>query len=60
MGEIMIDVDKLKGLDGVDYVASVPAGETIVDMITLDGNLFIATDKHIYQLIDVKRLERVK
>lgn len=53
----MIDAKFLKNLAGAEYVASVPRGETIISMVVCDGDLFIATSKNIYRLIDKKRLE---
>ena len=56
----MIDAKELRGLDNMTYVASMPKGEIIKDMVVHDGILFVATDKNIYTLEDGKRLERVE
>lgn len=56
----MIDAKDLYKIDGMSYLASVPKGEIIKDMVVHDGILFVATDKNIYTLEDNKRLERVE
>jgi len=56
----MRDAKDLKSMDGVKYVASVPDGEIIISMCVSNGVLFIATSKHIYMMVDNKRLERVE
>jgi len=53
----MRDAEGLKGIDGVKYLTSAPKGETIVDMQVFNDVLYIATDKHIYKLVDDKRLD---
>ena len=56
----MRDANELSKIDGMKYLASVPKGEIIKDMVVHDGKLFIATDKHVYTLEDGKRLEKVE
>ena len=55
----MRDANGLESIDGMDYVASVPDGEIITDMVVCDGVIFISTGKHIYCLTDKKHLELV-
>ena len=55
----MIEAKKLKGIDGLEYLASAPNGEIIIDMVVFDGELFLATKENIYILKDKKRLEKV-
>lgn len=55
----MRNAEGLSTIDGMEYLASVPKGETIVGMTVFDGTIFVATDKHIYTLEDGKRLELV-
>ncbi len=55
----MRDADNLETMEGFNYLASVPEGETIVGMVEVDGYLIVATDKHIYELTDEKRLELI-
>jgi hypothetical protein len=51
--------EELKGIDGLEYIASAPSGEIIKHMAMVDGVLFVATDRHLYALEDGKRLENV-
>lgn len=53
----MIDAEKLSGISGAKYLASVPNGETILNMTVFKDQLFIATDSNLYVLTDDKRLE---
>lgn len=56
----MRDATGLEFLINCEYLASVPEGETIVSMVVHDGQLFVATEKHVYQLLDNKRLEKLE
>ncbi len=56
----MRDAKELETIDGLDYLASAPEGETIIAMVESCGELFVATDKHLYQFADKKRLEQIK
>jgi len=56
----MIDAKRLSGLDGMEYVASVPDGEIIIGLQIHEGKLFVATSSNIYLLRDEKRLEIVE
>ena len=55
----MIDAKKLSGISGAKYLASVPDGETILNMTVFKDQLFIATDSNLYVLTDDKRLEGI-
>ncbi len=52
----MRDAKGLETIGGMDYLASAPKGEVIVDMVIKNKMLYVATDKHIYKLTDDKRL----
>lgn len=55
----MRDADELQTLDGMKYLASVPEGEVINSMAEWKGDIFVATNKHVYVLRGEKRLERI-
>lgn len=55
----MKGTNKLKGLDGMEYICSVPKGEKIIALATCQDRLFVATDKDLYVLADEKRLEKI-
>ena len=57
---MMRDAEELKTIDGMEYLASAPKGETIVDMVERGGVLYVATSKHVYKLINEVRLERLE
>jgi len=48
----------LETIDGMEYIASIPSGETIVGLVVKDGTLYAASDKHLYKMINNKRLEK--
>ena len=56
----MRDAKNLLTMDGMAYVASVPEGEIITGIVTAGNELFVSTNKHIYLLVDRKRLEIVE
>ena len=41
------------------YLASVPHGEVVVDLIEMNGTLYVATQKNVYRLVDDKRLVNI-
>jgi len=53
------DAENLETADGVNYLASVPEGETIRGMVVYNDVIYLHTANHIYRLVDDKRLERV-
>ena len=55
----MRDADEFNNMDGMEYIASIPDGEIVVAMTVCGGNLYVASDKHLYVLADKKRLEQV-
>ena len=55
----MRDAKEITKIDGFDYLASVPEGETVVSMAVHQDTLFVATDRHVYMLCDNKRLELI-
>jgi hypothetical protein len=55
----MRDAKGMQTIDGMEYLASIPEGEIIVDMTVHQGTLYVASEKHIYRLVDNKRLERL-
>ncbi len=55
----MRDAKGLETIGGMDYLASAPKGETIVDMVIKNKVIYVATDKHIYKLTDDKRLDKL-
>jgi hypothetical protein len=56
---MMRDAKGMETMDGVQYLASCPDGETIVAMVVHHYKLYIATEKHIYRLDDERRLTRI-
>ena len=52
----MRNADGLQTIDGMEYLASAPDGETIVWMVVRNDILYVATEKHLYRLVDEKRL----
>lgn len=56
---MMRDAEGIQTIDGFNYLASVPEGEVIVSMAVNNDMLFVATDRHIYVLVDDKRLEMI-
>ncbi len=50
---------ELLNMDNLVYLASAPKGEIIKSIASLEGRLYVCTEKHIYILIDDKRLEAV-
>ena len=55
----MRDAKELNGIDGMEYLASMPKGEEVVNMVVHNGVLYVSTSKHIYKLKDERRLERI-
>jgi len=55
----MRDIKELNSIDGLEYLASVPDGEIIKHMASNNGEIFIATDKHIYMLENGKWLKEI-
>lgn len=56
----MRDANELQNMEGVKYIATVPKGETIKQLIIKDGVLFIATETSLYKLIADVRLDQVQ
>ena len=54
----MRSANGLQYCDGMEYIASVPKGETIVSMVVFGEKLYVSTDKDIYVLADDRRLEK--
>lgn len=55
----MRDAKGLETMDGFKYLASVPDGEEITGMTIHDNTIYVSTNKHIYKLVDDKRLEEL-
>ncbi len=55
----MRDANELKGIDGMQYLASAPKGEIFISLVAKDDAIYAATDKHIYKLVGDKRLEKL-
>lgn len=53
----MRDGKYLTEMDGVKYIASIPKDEIIVSMCAVGDCLFVASDRHLYKLVDERRLE---
>lgn len=53
----MRDANGLETMEGMKYIASVPKDEVIISTAVKDGVLYLAADKHLYKLVDDKRLE---
>ena len=53
------DAKGVETIEGFEYLASVPIGEEIIQIVIFEEELFVSTNKHIYKLIDT-RLDLVK
>ena len=51
--------DGVKGKrEGLKFVTTLPGDEVCVSMMEFKGSMFIATNKHIYELVD-KELNKI-
>ena len=51
--------ERYAGHNGFEHIASVPKGETITGIVSVNGVVYVSTESHIYKLVDDKRLDEV-
>ena len=59
IAEFFHGIAKTTPSSGMQHIASVPKGETIINMTVFGDSLFVATDKDVYRL-NKNRLEKVE
>ena len=53
---MMRNAEELQGIEGMEYLASAPAGEEILGIEALNGKIYLVTKRALYLLVADKRL----